>query len=130
MPVRNYSIQPFQTVLLDGQEGTWQTLSDIIARKLLPQVDAMGIAIFQHHSSPLPSDAQMVPFQDVWIRQKPYPERFPQLAYVVAGQGEMILGARWFVLPAGKGIIIPANIPHAPHAMRGGQIKIADWLRI
>lgn len=130
MSNRSRSIPPLQTVLLDGQEGSWETLSDIIVHKLLPQVDAMGLSVFQPSSLPLPPDAQMVPFQDVWVRQNPYPERFPQLAYVVAGQGEMILGARWFVLPAGQGIIIPANIHHAPHAMRSGQIKVADWLRI
>lgn len=130
MTVRGRYVPPLQTVLLDGQEGSWEVLSDIIAHRLLPQVDAMGLSIFQPLPLPLPPDAQMIPFQDVWVRQNPYPERFPQLAYVIAGQGEMILGGRWFVLQPGQGIIVPAKVPHAPHAMKGGQIKIADWLRI
>lgn len=121
---------PLPTILLSGEEGAWETLRGIILERIVPQLDALGIAVFQPPPSPLPSDVQMVPFHDIWVRTKPYPERFPQLAYVIAGHGEMILGDRWFTLLAGQGIFVPAGTPHAPHAMRNGHIVESDWLRI
>lgn len=121
---------PLPTVILSGEEGAWETLSGIILERMMPQLDASNIFISPPPSLPLPIDAQMVPFHDIWMRTKPYPERFPQLAYVIGGQGEMILGTRWVSVPTGQGIFVPADIPHAPHAMRNGQIKESDWLRI
>lgn len=118
------------TVILDGEEGAWETLVTIITRRLLPQLETVGISIFRPSPQPLPPDAKMIPFHDIWTRSRPYPERFPQLAYVIAGQGEMILGEHWLSLSAGQGIFIPSGVPHAPHAMRGDQIKVSDWLRI
>ena len=118
------------TVLLEGEHGTWEALKEIITFHLLPQLDSKGIVIFKPHLSPLRAGIQMVPFHDIWSRTKPYPERFPQLAYVVAGEGEMILGNKWVYLTSGQGIFVPAGIPQAPHAMHNGNIRFSDWLRI
>jgi len=97
---------------------------------LLPRLDRVGVPLFHPPLQPAPPDAHMVPFQDIWVRSRPYPERFPQLAYVISGQGEMILGRFWLSLPSGQGVFVPSGIPHAPHASRGERILPSDWLRV
>ncbi len=124
------SLCPLPTVLMDNRHGAWEVLRGLIMTHLIPQVDRKGMAVFFQHSLPLPEDGRMVSFHDVWVRDRPYPERFPQLAYVVAGHGEMILGDRWLSVPAGLGVFVPAGVPQAPHAMRGDRIQMSDWLRI
>ncbi|MFA0753871.1 MAG: hypothetical protein IMHGJWDQ_001650 [Candidatus Fervidibacter sp.] len=118
------------TVLLNGREGAWEVLRSIIIGELLPRLDRVGVPLFHPPLQPAPPDAHMVPFQDIWVRSRPYPERFPQLAYVISGQGEMILGRFWLSLPSGQGVFVPSGIPHAPHASRGERILPSDWLRV
>ncbi len=124
------SLCPLPTVLMDNRHGAWEVLRGLIMTHLIPQVDRKGMAVFFQHSLPLPEDGRMVSFHDVWVRARPYPERFPQLAYVIAGHGEMILGDRWLSVPAGFAVSVPAGVPQAPHAMRGDRIQMSDWLRI
>ncbi len=65
------------TVLLNGREGAWEVLRSIIIGELLPRLDRVGVSLFLPPLQPAPPDAQMVPFQDIWVRSRPYPERFP-----------------------------------------------------
>ncbi|GBC98525.1 Bifunctional transcriptional activator/DNA repair enzyme AdaA [bacterium HR17] len=124
------SLRPLPTVLMDNRHGAWEVLRDVISTRLIPQVDRKGVVVFCPRPLPLPKDGHMVSFHDVWVRARPYPERFPQLAYVIAGHGEMILGDQWLSVPAGLGVFVPAGVPQAPHAMRGDRIQMSDWLRI
>lgn len=124
------SLRPLPTVTMDNRLGSWEVLRELIVTRLIPQVEREGMTVFSPNLLPLPKDGRMVSFHDIWVRARPYPERFPQLAYVIAGQGEMILGDRWLSLPAGFGVFIPAGVPQAPHAMRGDRIQMSDWLRI
>ncbi len=125
-----YNGKPLPTVPMDQEEGAWETIVAIIVRELLPRLEAVGPSLFRPTPQPLSKDACLIPFHDLWTRCHSYPERFPQLAYVVAGQGEMILGSQWLSVPAGKGVFVPAGIPQTPHAMHGNQIRWADWLRV
>ncbi len=124
------SLHLLPTVPMDHSQGGWEVLREIIATRLIPQVDRNGVVIFRPQLLPFPPDGRMVSFHDIWARTRPYPERFPQLAYVIAGHGEMILGSHWLSVPAGFGVFVPAGVPQAPHAMRGDRINLSDWLRI
>lgn len=124
------TLRPLPTVLMDNRQGAWEVLRDLIVDRLIPQIEHEGVAMFFPHPMSPPKDGRMVPFHDVWVRDRPYPERFPQLAYVISGRGEMILGDHWLSVPAGLGVFVPAGIPQAPHAMRGNHIQMSDWLRV
>lgn len=125
----SYTGKLLPTVPMDPREGTWDTIVAIIVKELLPRLEAVGPSLFRPTPQPLPKDAHLIPFHDLWTRCHSYPERFPQLAYVVAGQGEMILDSQWLSIPAGKGVFVPAGVPQVPHAARGDRVRWADWLR-
>ncbi len=59
------------TVLLNGREGAWEVLRSIIIGELLPRLDRVGVSLFLPPLQPAPPDAQMVPFQDIWVRSRP-----------------------------------------------------------
>ncbi len=125
-----HNSKPLPTVPMDQREGAWETIITIIVKELLPRLELVGPSLFHPTPQPLPEDACPVPFHDLWTRCHSYPEQFPQLAYVVAGQGEMILDSQWLSIPAGKGVFVPAGVPQTPHAMRKDRVRWADWLRV
>ncbi len=110
-----------------GQEGTWESIADIIQTQLLTRLEAQGDRLFTTPLRPLPSDASIVPIvSENWSR--PRQDGTPQFVYLVAGTGLMLVEDRLLSLTAGQGFYLPKGILHAPYLMLGGRLLPCDWL--
>lgn len=104
---------------------TWERIESVIERQILPRVDAEGAAVFapvriERRQEPL-ATCGGVPTS---FRRLPH----PQLVYVVTGADVTVVGDRWFSVPAGHGLFIAAEQPHAVHAAVQGRAPACTCL--
>lgn len=110
-----------------GEEGTWESISELVRRQILPKIEAVGDKLFQSALHPLPSNAAIVPIvSESWSR--PRQDGTPQFVYLVSGQGLMFVEGKMLALNAGKGFYLPKGTLYAPYLMLGKQILSCEWL--
>lgn len=112
---------------LVGEEGTWESIAELIRRQILPKIEAVGDKLFQAEMRPLPSDAAVVPIvSENWAR--PRQDGTPQFVYLVSGQGLMLVEGKMLALNVGQGYYLPKSALYAPYLMLGNRILSCDWL--
>lgn len=111
-----------------GNEGSWDGISQIIERNLLPRLDSIGSNLFVPFPQPLPPKVTILPIEG--MLSKPWRNPYPLFTYVISGNSQMIFKGQWLSLPGGWGVFIPANTPYVAHASLGEQISPCDVLSI
>lgn len=112
---------------LTGEDGTWDSIRDLIERHLLPALEQRGAFLFLPSLRPIPQGASIVPIvSDDW--SKPRRDQTPQFVFLVAGNGQMLVEHQWLSLPAGQGVFLPKGALYAPYAMVNGCIVPCEWL--
>lgn len=110
-----------------GDEGTWESISELIRNQILPKVEAIGDKLFQSAMRPLPSDASVVPIvSESWSR--PRQDGTSQFVYLVLGQGLMFIEGKMLALSEGQGFYLPKSTLYAPYLMLGNRILLCEWL--
>lgn len=112
---------------LVGEEGTWESISELIRCQILPKIEAVGDKLFQSDLRPLPLGAAVVPVvSENWSR--PRQDGTPQFVYLVSGQGLMLVEGKMLALSSGQGFYLPKGTLYAPYLMLGKQILSCEWL--
>ncbi len=91
------------TSILDGKEGSWETIASLIESQILPALDRQGILLFQPPNEPVPPDAQVAPISDfprLWYRNT------PQILFVLGGEEIVIYRQRLWRLRAPQGMVL------------------------
>ena len=100
---------------LEGEEGTWEAIKEIVERQLLPTLDRVGPLLFLPIGQPVPSSARPAPIEnspDWWHR------KCPQIVYVVKGEEQIIYQGKLWQLKAPQGMIMfNFGGPHASHVI-------------
>jgi len=110
-----------------GEEGTWESISELIRRQILPKVEAVGDKLFQSAMRFLPSDASIVPIvSESWSR--PRQDGTPQFVYLVSGQGLMLVENKMLALSEGQGFYLPKGTLYTPYLMLSNRILSCEWL--
>jgi AraC-like DNA-binding protein len=112
---------------LVGEEGSWQTIAELIRERIMPQIETYGERLFQAHLKPLPANTSIVPIvSESWSRLRQ--DGTPQFVYLVSGHGLMLVEDALLALTSGQGFYLPKEIPYAPYLMIDGRILPCDWL--
>ncbi|MCS7265606.1 MAG: AraC family transcriptional regulator [Armatimonadetes bacterium] len=123
MANRNY----LPNLPLVGEEGTWESIAELIRNGILPKIEAIGDKLFQSNMRSLPNDAQIVPIvSESWSR--PRQDGTPQFVYLISGQGLMLVEGKMLALNAGQGFYLPKGVLYAPYLMLGDRIFSCEWL--
>jgi len=86
---------------LVGEEGTWESITETIRERMMPQIELLGDGLFQANLRPLPIDASVVPIvSENWSR--PRRDGTPQFVYLVAGHGLMLVEGKLLALTSGR----------------------------
>ncbi len=110
-----------------GEEGAWSSIVEIVERRLLPAIEAVGDAVFSHPLQPLPEKAIIAPIvSEAWSR--PRRDGTPQFVYLIAGNGFMLVDGELLALRTGEGFFLAKETLYAPYLMLGDQVTPCDWL--
>ncbi len=117
------------TLPMDGWEGTWTVLRQLIAEKVLPVVERRGNAVWQpeEETSKSPSVLPFGSLGHMEKRERPYPSVAPQFLFLLEGEGAVFVQGTWFTLRAGQGVFIPQSSLYFPHGSLNGQLE-GQWL--
>jgi hypothetical protein len=72
---------------LEGEEGSWEAIKEIVERQLLPTLDKLGPSLFLPSGQPIPLTARpaLIENSPGWWHRK-----CPQIVYVVRGEEQII----------------------------------------
>jgi len=111
---------------LEGREGSWEEISQIIQHNLLPTLDQKGIILFLPRGQPIPVDAHPAPIANqptLWYR------KYPQIAYVVKGEEKIIYRGKLYQLNTGQGLLLfKTGGAHISHVITSNLIPFRDCL--
>lgn len=111
---------------LEGEEGRWEEIAQIIEQRILPELDRIGITLFLPRGQPIPPDARPAPIENyptAWHR------KCPQIAYVIRGEELIIYRGKLFQLKAPQGLILPkTEAPHISHVIISDTVPFRDCL--
>lgn len=111
-----------------GEDSAWEGIAQVIARKILPLLDSVGVTLFLPALQQMPKDVSIPSIEG--MLSKPWKNPYPLFAFVISGTSQMILNGRWLSLPAGTGVFIPANTPYVAHTTIDGRISPCDVLSV
>lgn len=114
------------SLVLGGEEGSWEVIAQIIERQILPALDRVGAALFLPQGQPAPANAHPAPIENYptsWYR------KCPQIAFVVRGEEQIIYRGKLFHLRAPQGLILfKTGDPHISHVITSDLIPFRDCL--
>ncbi|MGQ9520039.1 MAG: helix-turn-helix domain-containing protein [Candidatus Fervidibacter sp.] len=116
---------------LVNEDGTWESIVEIVQRQLLPQLGANGEKVFSAPLYSLPPEAEIVPIvSENWSR--PRKDGTPQFVYLTEGKNIMMVENKLLSLSKGQGFYLPRGVLYAPYLMLGGRILFCDliWFKV
>lgn len=116
---------------LVNEEGSWESIVEIVKEQLLPLLESMGERVFSAPLYSLPPEAKIVPIvSENWSR--PRRDGTPQFVYLTEGKGMMMVENKLLSLSAGQGFYLPKGVLYAPYLMLGGRILSCDllWFKV
>ena len=100
---------------LEGEEGSWEAIKEIVERQLLPTLDKVGPSLFLPIGQTVPLTARpaLIENSPGWWHRK-----CPQIVYVVRGEEQIIYQGKLWQLKAPQGMIMfNFGGPHASHVI-------------